>query len=353
MKATPSPSVQVPTTPVPNTTTPLMDNNPTKEDLQRAPNGSSENGVKKALTKGNLLNLIGNWNSPADQSTPIGYNVMPLPQNADAVDDFILKNNTYYEQMTFAPIEGNVANRGGNYQQNSNVLFYEQRVFFAASPQAPVPVPNDTINTLVHAENGSWLFLDMSTQREGAYSDGPVVKKGPPKPPQNPNINIVKQVSVPHGNSILAPGAGTVSSGPPTIHDVSALPHGTGVDSTYYTIFGSTGPNDPTNHTNLNVNTNYVLQDYITRVNTGNKAITNTVHFSVDSQKQDGGVTNIIFEYKNARVIRYRMDMWLETLADGTYQLQYSQIIDLMFRNTGVVFPHITANTMTLMPASS
>ena len=108
---------------------------------------------------------------------------------------FILKDFGFYEEMTFSAINGPVANRGGTYQQNGWVLFYEQRVYFGEGP---------TKNGLVHAENGLWMHLTTLAQQQGPYSNkGPISAPPAPKqiPPQPASMSIVKQVSVPQGSS--------------------------------------------------------------------------------------------------------------------------------------------------------
>ena len=176
---------------------------------------------------------------------------MPLPQ-ATAPHKYILKNFNYFEEMTFSAIAGPVPNRGGNYQQDGYVLFYEQRVFFGegAAPEA--------VNNLVHAENGSWSHLKTLKQKQGPYGiDGflPSPPAPDPIPSQDPTRNIVKQVSVPHGNSILAVGTFEEFDGAPTIPNVSTLPTGRGVTAGFNDPFG---PDDPSN---IMVNPNKTLQN--------------------------------------------------------------------------------------------
>ena len=80
--------------------TPLPD---LKTPLVRDGGGENVSDVVKGL--GPLVGLIGTWNSPA--SPPLGYNVMPLPE-ATASNKYILKDFSYYEEMTFSAIAGNV-----------------------------------------------------------------------------------------------------------------------------------------------------------------------------------------------------------------------------------------------------
>ena len=315
------------TTPAPNITTPLVRD------------GGGENVAKVQAGLGPLFDLIGTWNNSASPPQA-GYNVMPLPQ-ATARNKYILKNFNYFEEMTFSAIAGSVPNRGGNYQQDGYVLFYEQRVFFGEGA-AP-----DAVNTLVHAENGSWLHLKTLQQKQGPYGmDGFIPAPPAPAsiPAQDPTRNIVKQVSVPHGNSILAVGTFQKLDGPPTIPNVSTLPTGNGVTAGFNDPFG---PDDPGN---IMVNPNKTLQDALagqtSRRTPGGLSVTNTVKFNVSTRNPGGGVTNIVFEQKRANVTAFSTTFWLETLSDGSLQLQYSQTIEMTLMQDDVVFLHIDANTL-------
>jgi hypothetical protein len=330
MKAKPAPTVAATSTPVPDISTPLKIN---QQGPNTPPPGPDNFGP--------LQFLVGNWNSqPAAPNELKGYNVMPLPQ-ATAPNMFIVRDFGYYEELTIGTINGNAPNRGGVVQQNCAVLFYDQRVYFGeGSPQ----------NQLVHAENGSWLYLTMHPQLQGPNNDGGPIPSPPapnPIPQQDPNLNMVKQVSVPHGNSILSTGSYHRIMGPPTIGDVSTLPYGAGVTPSFYTPFGSTGPSDPNNHSNLMVNPNFVLQQAIQGQN-----IAETIIFTVSTKNPGGSVTNIDFETKRAHVQSYTTTVWLERLEgeDTFNQLQYTQTIELTFIQNNVTYIHIDANTLTRIP---
>jgi hypothetical protein len=313
----------------PNITTPIL-----RDDL-----GETLPNVQSGL--GPLLGLVGNWNSPMAAGSQLGYNVMPLPQDGTAGSaNVILRDFHYYEEMTFSAIPGDAANRGGDYQQNCWVLFYEQRVYFGsdAGPAA---------NTLVHAENGDWLHLVNVPQMKGInenMGDEPLPNGRIPQPA----FPIVKQVSVPHGNSILAVGNSSTGTGAPPISEVNTIPTGSGVNADLLSIYNR-GVYDPEN---LMLNPNYVLQQQITNNNVGEKAIVSYTQFNVSSKNGNGDVRNILFERKKAKVTDFHTTFWLEKLADGTSQLQYSQTIEMTFiDNPNVTFYHIDANTLTKVPA--
>ncbi|MGZ8157861.1 MAG: hypothetical protein ACXWT4_03540, partial [Methylobacter sp.] len=142
----------------PNLTIPLIN-----EPAQTSPGTPS-------TALGPLEYLIGTWTNQSlsgsmkgDPQTPYSYNVMPLPQvDPSSPTGYILKNFAYYEELTFSAIHGNAPNRGGTGTQVANTLFYEQRVYFAEGPNK---------DALVHAENGSLLFLTDQKQALGPYGN--------------------------------------------------------------------------------------------------------------------------------------------------------------------------------------
>jgi hypothetical protein len=300
---------------------------------------------------GPLQYLIGTWtnqNLPGTNlggpQAPYSYNVMPLPQvDPSSPLGYILKNFSYYEELTFTAIHGNAPNRGGTGQQVAYTLFYEQRVYFAEGPNK---------DALVHAENGSLLYLADAKQPLGPYGNGDrpglgsQVVQGSVPPTQA--FNLAKQVAVPHGNSILALGAYAGSSntgtGVPEIPSVSPLPTGVGVQP--YKV------NDPVTNPQpaLTANPNLVLVNALAA-----RPSTNFLHLGLSTVNGKGAVTNIGFEQQHANVARYDFDYWLESF-DGTdnyTQLQYTQTITLQIPINGqfVTFPHVTANTLTRLPS--
>jgi|GEM_PF-744860 len=301
---------------------------------------------------GPLQHLIGTWtnqNLPSQNSggpdSPYSYNVMPLPQmDPTSPQGYILKNFRYYEELTFTAIHGNAPNRSGTGQQVAYTLFYEQRVYFAEGPNK---------DALVHAENGSLLFLQDSKQPLGPYGNGDnpglgtMTVQGSTAPTQP--FNLVKQVSVPHGNSILALGnyaqGSNTGNGIPEIPSVSPLP--SGVDTTpYETRDPVTNP-----HPALTKNPNQALTNALNE-----RPCTNYLQLSMSSTNGKGAVTNIGFEQQYSNVTQYDCTYWLEAFDGSTNytQLQYSQNITMEFQIKGgtVTFPHITTNTLTKVQGS-
>lgn len=286
---------------------------------------------------GDLAPLLGTWVSPRYA----GFNVMPIPQ-ATAPTGFILKNIFYYEVMTFSAIQGKVANRAGTFEQDAYTIFYSQRVFFADGAQK---------DQLVHAENGSWLHQVMNPQGQGPLNTQPYIPSPPAPetiPPQDPTRAIVKQVSIPHGNSILALGGSSRFTGAPEIPVVSALP----VDApeAFAIPYGTDIPE------NLNINPNFVLEVALEQQRKQGIDVLETVALHVDTDNH-GQVANTPFMQEFSNVPRFANTVWIEQLSNGLQQLQYSQNITLEFplptpsrRKEPAIeryrFPHITANTL-------
>lgn len=323
---------------LPNTAIPLI-----SEPAQTYP------AAPTAVLLGPLQYLVGTWTNQnlagtgkGDPNAPYSYNVMPLPQiDPSSSTGYILKNFSYYEELTFSSIHGNAPNRGGSGTQVANTLFYEQRVYFAEGPNK---------DALVHAENGSLLFLTDQPQALGPYGNGDLPGLGnqiiqnnmvPTQP-----FNIVKQVSVPHGNSILAPGNYVqATNGVPQIPVVSTLPTSpvSPINTAQYTVTDPVTNPNPT----YTLNPNQALADALA-VNQP----TSYIRLDVGTQNGGGGVNNIGFEQHYAQVSLYDCTYWIEALnnSQNFTQLQYSQTITLQIpiADKGVVsFPHITTNTLT------
>lgn len=291
-----------------------------------------------SLHLGPLQYLVGTWtnqnlpnSTQGDKKSPYSYCVMSLPQG----DTYILKNFSYYEEVTFSAINGTAPNRGGLGTQVANTLFYEQRVFFAEGP---------TINELVHAENGSWLYLTGEKQKIGPYNDGGDV---PGSEAPTSKYNIVKQVSVPHGNSILAPGHFSLKEGKPEIPALTPEEvYPKGVDTKPYETKSVGNPN-----VEFTANPNKPLIDALPSINP-----LYYLEFTVDSENGEHPVTNMGFEQQHARVTHYKATYWLEQHSpQHPLLLQYTQTIYMEIPITvngeqkKIIFPHFTTNTLTKM----
>lgn len=277
---------------------------------------------------GYLKWLIGTWNSPKGADAT-GYNVMPLPQKS-APGGFVLKNFPYYEETTFAPIAGGAPNRGGTFTQNTNVLFYEQRVFIADNPAPPqAPSPQDT---LIHAENGSWLYRTYAQQLDGAYGPG-TLPWPTPQPMQNPATQYAKQVSVPHGNSLLLVGQAQEIQGAPSIPPTprSVQPF-----------------NDPSI-----IDPNSKLTDQLAALAKNNITVKSHIRLDVSNDPAlGGGINNVLFEQHHATVDCFQTTWYIEFLSNNTVQLQYFQFIWMKLLINGVLVPFLHSDANTLLPVS-
>ena len=333
--------------------------------------------------------LIGEWNNcefPAiptndtkseDNGNIYSYNVMPLPQDElgasssvppDQFAGYILKNFQFKERLRFNPCDAHkhpntvavaatAPNRGGKYRQVVQALFYDQQVTFAKGP-------NDGM--LVHVENGAWLSLYTDVQKRGPYgmqgeAPGPVQR-------QPDAIRIAKQISVPHGNSVLALGSidhldldgnhttGIIRAIPviPDAHPPYPVPTDLG---TYIYDHVLDNQNDYENPSRDNtLNPNRPLQKAVQHLEPQS-----FIHWRVttDPVGDDSGVvTNIPFESRRAKVVGYVADYWLlskdkeaEQVEDFEY-LTYTQtvIMKMLIGSGGAerwyTFPHVTANTV-------
>jgi hypothetical protein len=303
--------------------------------------------------------LVGTWtnqNLPGtakgDQKNPYSYNVMPLPQQSpqDGQDlGYILKNFTYYETIVFKcdeAVAGPVAapNRGSTYQQTPYVLFYDQQIRFAEG---------DAIDMIVHEENGAWLDLQTEKQQIGPYPyppDHPAYEPGDPEP-QPAAQTICKQISVPHGVSVLALGSYSEGIFAPLISDApSVLPLPDGLDTTPYQTQLSASENYQNPHPELTGQVNLPIQRAIVDLIEAGHYITNYITFHVDTDN-DGAVMNIPFEKRKAAIHGYAADYWLLSLDDGANYdiLAYTQqiLLDIVIDMTHYIFPHPTSNVLT------
>ncbi|HEX8482482.1 MAG TPA: heme-binding protein [Allosphingosinicella sp.] len=303
---------------------------------------------------GPLVNFIGTWTNQnigtsgrGGPQDPYSYNLMILPQVDDgdppteAPFGYILKSMSYYEEITFTPIHGSAANRGGLGTQVSNALLYEQRVYISDGPAKDM---------LVHFENGIWSNLTDMQQMLGPYGNGNEPGIGnPPKyvpgsAPPTQQFPIFKQISVPHGNSVLACGAYGSANGSPQINPPpQVLP--SGINTDIYSPPASVQNLNPAYALNPNTPLNEALAA---------QEVVRFIRLDIDSQLGGGAVTNIGFEQQSADVTRYYGTYWIEDTGSGAYtQLQYTQTILLNIpitvggTRTVVSFPHITTNTLT------
>lgn len=255
---------------------------------------------------GHLAELEGTWSGH-------GFNLIAVPnkQNNTA---FRLMLNATIERLQFSAIGGAVPNRG-SVQDDINIfgLTYLQQVNDAVTMEG------------LHIEPGIWLNVPATIDP----------KAGP---------SIVRQSTIPHGDSLLAQGHGLVVPGGPRIGAVSSKPTGPGMAHV------ALGYLDPYLHSNLppGMKQSYVanMNQALTDAIAGQKIVSTTV-LSVASIPV-GGIVNIPFVTANANATKLDAIFWIETVerADGSQfmQLQYTQTVILNFLD--IDWPHISVGTL-------
>lgn len=256
---------------------------------------------------GPLSNLLGTWVGNH------GINVIAVPaiESGDR-ETFKLLMRPYIESITFTPLGAPVPDRGGIETLFITGLQYDLRVTDAETNQP------------LHLENGMWLYLNQ------------VDVPGAP--------SIVRQATIPHGDSLLALGHYSVTNGPPQIPPISAVP--------------DPGPKAPSGYTEeytlgkINASKLEVyLQDAIK-----DQEIVQTVTFDV-STANEGGIVNIPFVVKHANATAFQGLFWVETVKSqetGTefQQLQYFQQTNINFLpkfgdpTELIMWPHVNINTL-------
>lgn len=302
--------------------------------------------------------LIGTWTNKdigttgqGGQANPLSYNVIPLPQMEPQFgqkNGYILKNFSYYETLQFdgpnaVSIPATAPNRGTDDLQVPTALFYSQLVFFAEGPAA---------GQVVHVENGAWINIRTGAQIIGPYNTptgAPIVLDKVNKQP--PAMTIAKQISVPHGNSVLAIGSFTgPTQGAPVIPDAaSILPTpvvGPGQIGTAPYTTQLDQPNDYENPSPaLTANPNAAIQNAVALIKPNAY-----IAWSVSTANK-GATLNIPFEQRQADVAAYSASYWLLSTDGGsTYPyLVYTQTITLQMTigSTRFNFPHTTCNCVT------
>jgi len=271
----------------------------------------NEDGTSQLL--GPLSPLIGTWTGSD------GLNIVAMPSRRSQPSDkgrFELIIRPYRETLTFAPIEGAVRNRGGNMDQYVGAITYQQEV-----------ISTDDIEEVIHVENGMLFHLNNVVDYE--------TRELSTKPP----FAVARTASIPHGNSAMLLGNVEQFYGAPVIPDIRVMPL-------------DVGPKAPKEYLNPYYKPINVVNPHKSLRQLAEKqTILKTTHLSLDSNNR-GSVTSVPFLVERANTTRFRSDFWLETLTDGTQQLQYSQTMNLEFhKQIGgdklVTWPHVTVNTLT------
>ena len=258
---------------------------------------------------GPLAELPGTWVGG-------GFVLISLPDFHDQ-KPFRLQIDATVETLEFTKIGAKIPNRGSG--QDDIFLFgvtYLQRVSDAVT------------NGALHVEPGLWLHVPPTTV------------------PNNPKETVVRQGTIPHGDSLLAQGDVIPPvAGGPVINPVDSTPvrnpPGAPLTAEYLAPF--VNPSLPPGFKPPFIkNPNLALQEAILGQN-----ITKTIVLSV-STTTSGGIVNIPFVVSNATATKLDAIFWIETVhqPDGSQfmQLQYTQTVILNF--LGIDWPHISVATL-------
>jgi hypothetical protein len=266
-----------------------------------------------ALDLGPFTDVVGTWEGETGWNLVAVPLMPPDPEKPSPPDDdrFTLLIQQYRERITFTPMVDTPNRSGTGATAFVKGVEYTLQIFELSDPS----------NTL-HEENGMWLFL------------------GDDDPP-----TIARQATVPHGDSVLAPGWYTSEDGRPQYPKIAVQPaiHGS------MSRFGYLDPyhrNDSTEE-QLVKDPCKLLADQLP------DDVQRTISFNVDTAAYpQGGILNIPFIQKNADASRFRAHMWLVYAASGI-TLQYVSDTSLDFAHQPdksgrlIRWPHIDLNTLT------
>lgn len=297
-----------------------------------------EAAVAGADALGPLKQLPGTWKNLPNLPGR-GWNMIALPF-ADGRFGYRLLLNQYNETLTFSTVDKGVPNRGipdgldgASGDQFVAVLDYEQSIEQIVAADYPQSGKAGAPGLPIHHEPGLWMhIINKSTN----------------------DIDIARLSTIPHGDSVLALGRSTESTGRPEIPDTSGLPIGVrqSLDNPYLA---------PYKHFDNNlfeglftpVQPNVLLD----AANQGVK-IKKVTRLDVDTKIETGGIVNIPFITKQANATEMTATFWIQELDEldsngqPKLRLQYTQTVFLDFfpRKDGVPglirWPHTSINTM-------
>jgi hypothetical protein len=258
---------------------------------------------------GPLGDLAGRWFGS-------GFNMIAVP-NHQGGSIFRLIVNATSESIDFTPITGAVPDRGSEQD--------DIEIFGLTYLQA---VNDATTHEGIHVETGMWLNVPATAS------------------PTDP-ATIVRQSTIPHGDSVLAQGLATVVAGPPQFAPANTMP--SPVPGQPEPPLGYTDPylkgTFPPGFTMSDPN--QALRDTLATQNDSGLSIASTTALPVDTAT-GGGILNTPFVQANANATRLTATFWIETVQrpDGSHflQLQYTQTVLLVF--SGVVWPHVSVGTL-------
>lgn len=281
-------------------------------------------GTVTSETLGALADLDGTW-------IGTGFNLIALPLFPhEGIIPFRLKLNTTVEILEFTPIGASVPNRGFE-QPDIEIhgLHYLQKVADGLTHEP------------LHIEPGFWLNVPPSAASMGKRE-------------------VVRQSTIPHGNSVLATGEASEIEGPPVIATTPSIPlshalHPIG-NKFYLSPYAAARADDQEK-----LRPKAFLPDYVTDPSQALRdtlqsqlARGQTVEHTVvlTTSTKPGAIGNIPSDVDATSldtvlwIERVRGPVVDETVGPPTFlQLQYVQTVMLDFDN--IFWPHISVATLT------
>jgi hypothetical protein len=269
---------------------------------------------------GPLAALPGTW-------TGRGFNAIWRPHQGG--QDHFLELNVTNDTIVFTKIPGTIPNRGlVMHDINMVGITYMQQI------------SEENNGPALHIEPGIWASVPATS---------------------NPNLpaSVMRMASIPHGTTILAQGEPqTLTGGPPTIPNNNITPFSIH-DPTSLQPFPESNLSSPTQfrHASASVtqrmvdNPNSLLQDDLQASGQNMKGrVFLHVTTAHAAPVPAGGIANMAFLVDsnppggNANARQVDATFWIQTLADNSLQLQYTQRVLLSFN--GLSWPHVTVATL-------
>jgi hypothetical protein len=281
---------------------------------------------------GPLAELPGVW-------TGTGFNLIARPDFQNS-KPFFLEINGTLENLEFTRIGGDIPNRGSQMVDVSlHGVHYLQQVADCATHGA------------LHIEPGLWLFIPPT-------ADPPVREP-----------TVVRQATIPHGDSLLAQSTFfTDVPGGPRLDPVDSFPFTDptipGLNTPAQQILGPPYTDQYTNRTlpvcclppglDLNATVRNPVLALQAAINGQNIVRTVVIGISTAAVPGSTGILNIPFVVRNANALQMDAIFWIETVqptsGDPFLQLQYVQrvILDFPARPDGQIihWPHISVATL-------
>lgn len=343
---------------------------PAQLELERLTN----RGAPPTQVLGPLEQLLGVW-----VGNGTGWNMIALPfQDAPAAPagfKFRVLMNQYNEELQFTFVDDDVPNRGLTRPGDPTLhddqfvvtLDYQQKIAQIMADDQPPSVLAGGPGLPIHHEPGLWLYETNRRSKDDQIKGDQVSEV---------ELDVARLASIPHGNSVLAPGRSEVHRGMPKIPPVSGLPSGRFEDiKTPDYDFKSDPYLKPYKH--------YIDHPFmgnqvppfpgfspadmneILRFANQGVQIARTTTLTVDSTRKSGGISNLPFSVREAEPVSMKSTFWIQELRrknkDGSprLRLQYSQVVMLHFFHPRedefperAVWPHISIATLEKVPAN-